>query len=645
MKPTWSHGSALQRSVLRLLWALPLTISLCIVLASPAAIAQDTDTPVRVATPQDRYDLTAWMEYQGHVGAPSLPAVAQLFYRRGVETLDAGAYEDGVRMLRGAVQLDPTYLAPRTALVQHFAFNNPSQALIELARIVDLTRTHFPLQHHGLTVLAFYLSLALLLGTTLTALFLAWKRREFLRHSYQEFLERKVPRRPAIFGSWILIVLPFLLGFGLAVPVLFTLGALWPWLKKTERTIFVTLLAVILALPIGASHFSALSIPDHPDEGPFYGTVNLSYAPYSDERLNSLRELSHANPDNPILHFSTAWMAQRGGDLEMAKEHFTKAGDLWPNEPRIPNNLGNIAVLEENYDEAERLYRYASTIDDRWAMPHYNLGQLFTRQFRYAEASEELARATSFDFELVRNMQAQAQSGATSPVPLAWGWLAPQLFWDALLADPVIARGLEPPASWRVWFELRGPISTAVALIMTVLGFFIGFYVRKRLPTRMCSNCDRAVCRRCATTYRELVYCKACHSVKKEASAPEFSRLLLLRRRRTIQRNSSRLSTVFSMLIPGWGAISRDHLWIGWLLLSIAGPAMAAFLGAQPPFWYDPRIGPLAPKAFQGGAFALLFAVYALSIAYTLMTRVNENESENESVLTKKTQHRMPRAA
>ena len=54
---------------------------------------------------------------------PSLPSAAYLFYRRGTETLRSGATEDGVRMLRGATQLDPTFLAPRLALLSHFSID------------------------------------------------------------------------------------------------------------------------------------------------------------------------------------------------------------------------------------------------------------------------------------------------------------------------------------------------------------------------------------------------------------------------------------------------------------------------------------------------------------------------------------------
>jgi tetratricopeptide (TPR) repeat protein len=595
--------------------------------------------------PENRFDLGAWMAYQQQVGAPSLPAVAQLYHRRGVETLESGAHEDGVRMLRGAVQLDPTFLAPRLALVSHFAWTDPSQALIELARIIDLARTHYPLQHHLITVLMFQIALALLLATTLVGLYIVWRRREPLRHSYEEFLGRRVPTRAARTGSWVLLAVPYLIGLGLAIPTVFSLGAMWPGLRKSERFVFVMLLALVVALPIGASMYAALSVPDHRSETPFFGTVSLAHSPPSEARLSELILLTDEHPDNPMLRFATGWMAQRGGNLRLARSEFEVAGNLWPKEPRIPNNLGNLAVLSEDYEGAETLYRQASDLDPKWAMPHYNLGQLYTRQFRYAEASEELARATSYDFELVRSLQAEAQSKTGDPVPLAWGWLDPQTYWDELFRDSRMKSGLEPPASWRSWFELRGPESNLLAMLLAAMGLALGFLTRKWLPVRSCSNCGNAVCRRCGKAARDKVYCNACSEAQSEATAPEFSKLLMLRRRRTVRRNRSRWETVLALLLPGFGPVAMNRVWVGWLLLAFAGPALAAFLGAQPSFWYDPRIGPLAPKAFHAGAFILMLVVYVLSVTSYFGLRAASRERESEPARSKKSFNRLPRAA
>jgi len=202
--------------------------------------------------------------------------------------------------------------------------------------------------------------------------------------------------------------------------------------------------------------------------------VDLASTPYTPERLTQLRALVDAHPENPFLHYSTAWMAYRGGDYDLARGEFEQAGKLWPNEPRIPNNLGNLAEMAGRNDEAEKYYRQAAALEPTWAMPHYNLGQLYTREFRYAQASEELARAASFDFDLVRNLQAEAQVRPGDPLPPAWGWLKPRTFWDALVREPVTKDDAGVPEIWRGWLEVRGTPMLWLTALCALLGFGLG---------------------------------------------------------------------------------------------------------------------------------------------------------------------------
>src|SRR5215468_3248741 len=597
---------------------------------SNTAAARLVQTQTPSLPPTNRSDLTEWLEYQRALGSPSLPAVAQLFYRRGVETLRSGAAEDGVRMLRGACQLDPSFLAPRMALLSYFSTRDVSQSLMELARIVDLAKTYFPFQHYLTIQLAYHMTLVLFLATLLTALFIAWHRREAVRHAYDEFLRQFLGERLAWFSSWALLVIPFVVGMGLALPTLFTLGAAWTSLRKSERAACLLLLGFLVVLPLGYASVGPLCYPDHPDRPPFYGTADLANEPYSPERLAELQGLVARHPDNAFLHFSTAWMGYRGGDYDLAQSEFQEAGRLWPNEPRIPNNLGNLAELSGRNDEAERMYHMASGLDPSWAMPHYNLGQLYTREFRYAQASEELARAASFDFDLVRNLQAEAQLHPGDPLPPAWGWLPPNAFWDAMLSEPAPEQPLPVPASWRNWLELRGRSILGVTLLCALLGAALGILIRTKLPVRECSNCANAVCRRCAARRRDQVFCAGCSASLREASTPEFARLLLGRRRRTVRRASARWRTAFATLLPGLGPVFVEHVGLAWIMLVLGMAGLTGFVGASGPFPYDARVGPLAVTHLNWGGFVVFCLAVAVSLVSYLALRGPDRMREVE---------------
>jgi tetratricopeptide repeat protein len=361
--------------------------------------------------------------------------------------------------------------------------------------------------------------------------------------------------------------------------------------------------------------------------------------------MAQLEKLVADHPDNPFLHFSTAWMAYRGGDYDLAQSEFEAVQKLWPNEPRIPNNLGNLAEIAGRNDEAEKYYRQASALEPSWAMPHYNLGQLYTRQFRYAQASEELARAASFDFDLVRNLQAEAQLHPGDPLPPAWGWLGPNTFWDAMVSEPAPASSMPVPASWRGWLELRGRQMVWVTLLCALLGIAIGVLIRTKLPVRQCSNCENAVCRRCASRRRDQVFCAGCSASLREASTPEFARLLLARRRRTVRRASGRWRTAFSTLLPGLGLVFVDRLGLAWGALVLGMAGLTAFVGTSGPFPYDARVGPLAAAHFNWAAFAVFCLAIAISLVTYLALRGPDKLREVEPESVKRAVARVPRAA
>jgi tetratricopeptide (TPR) repeat protein len=432
---------------------------------------------------------------------------------------------------------------------------------------------------------------------------------------------------------------------GIGLPALFTLGALWPALRRNERVVFVLLAALLVGLPITGAKVAPIAAPDAPGRAPFYGTLDLEHAPFTEERLAELRRRSAEQPDNGVLHFAVAWMAGRGGQYELARAEYAEAARLMPSEPRIPNNVGNLAEREGRLEEAEERYREAAVLSPGWAMPHYNLGQLYTRQFRYAEASEELARATSYDFELVREMQAEAQMHPGDAIPMAWGWLAPETQWDALWAHADAARGESVPPAWGAWMELRGTGMSVLAAVLGVAGLLLGLLVRHKLPVRACSNCEYAVCRRCASRRRDRAYCTECTAALREATTPEFSRLLLLRRRRGLSQVRQRAGVALALIFPGFGAALVDRIGVAWALLVIACAGVIGFFGSAPPYPYDRRVGPLAGLQLDPGALVPVACAAFLSLFLYLALREDGTRAEAASETAKRPAARLPRAA
>ncbi|MEO6463379.1 MAG: tetratricopeptide repeat protein [Candidatus Eisenbacteria bacterium] len=586
----------------------------------------DPGAPAPVAgPPADPADVQGWIAWKQAEGLPALPHAAMLVHRQANEARDRKDFETAVRLWRAAEELDPQALAPRFALAGHFFGRDPAQGLIEVGRIVGLARTQFRLQHYFLTSALFLAVSALALATMGIALLLCWRHRHRLIHVYSELLRKHVPgRRPGAW-AWAALLLPFTFGLGVAIPAVFTLALLWNYLKKKERAVFLALAMMLLASPMAAHLFDDLSLPARENAPPFYSTTRVDQEAFRPERLDELALLSQRHPDNAFLAFAEGWTAQKGKRWDQAVAAYQRAQSLWPREARIPNNLGNIETLRGNGDAAEAHYKQAIELSPRWAAPRYNLGQLYTARYRYAEASEEIAQATALDFDMVRSLQ--ARSSASVQPALAEEWLEPAVQWPAVFdSAPAVASG--PPPAWRPWFESRGLPVAVWTLIFTALGLGLGFVLHHHLPARTCGNCAATVCRRCATRRRDQVLCVECSGLVLTATTPEFGRLLLFKRRRETRKRQGMFRLGLAALVPGYGAVAFERVFLGWTLAIVAALCGILVFGETSPFPYDPRVLAGDSRPWAGIALCGLGAVYLVSLLGTLSWQGKASEND-----------------
>ncbi len=580
-----------------------------------------------VTPPSDPTDVQGWLAWKEAEDLPALPHAATLVYRLGHEARKRGDLETAVRLWRGAEELDPTYLAPRLTLAAHFLGSDPAQGLIEIGRVVGLARTQFRLQHHFTSYALFYALSALYLATIAIALLLCWRHRERLRHVYTELLQRRMSTSRARVWATVALLLPWAFGLGVAIPATFTLALLWGYLKKGERTVFLGLGALLVASPLALSFFGELSLPLRENEPPFYSTLRTHQETYRPERLAELSALAARHPDNAFLAYAEGWTAQKGKRYDEAVTAYRRAQELWPQEARIPNNLGNIETLRGNGDAAEAHYKRAIELSPRWAAPRYNLGQLYTARFRYAEASEEIAQATALDFDLVRNLQARSSSSETPA--LAEEWLEPSVQWPAVFAAGAAHEGADAvPPAWRPWFESRGMPVAVWTLVFVALGLGLGTLLRHHLPARTCGNCGSTVCRRCATRRRDSVLCVECADIVANASTPEFGRLLLFKRRRETRRRMGWIRLALAAVVPGYGAVAFDHVLLGWILAATAALTGLLAFGGTAPFPYDPRVVVDAPRPGAMLALSGFAIVYFVSLCATLSWQGHARDEE-----------------
>lgn len=590
----------------------------------PAAVvpAAPLPAPTTLQAPQS-LDLGAWLRFKQQARISNLPDQARLFYRRGVLASRSGQKAEGLRLIRGSADLDPTFVLPHIALARHFITREPSQALLQCAIVADLWRQNFLMQLELIGNAYFLVYHAIFFGVVAVAWLVILVRQQQLRHSWQERLERHVSRDTSRWWTWALLAIPVLAGFGAALPALILLGFLWPVLRLRERTLYVLLVVTVASAPWAGALMGRFTVPLRPDAGPLYGVASLEREPYSTPQYEHLVQLAAEHPSNPFVQFGLGWSARRGGDLAASEAAYRQAMRAWANDDRLANNLGNVLAMQGRLDEALTQFARAVEINPENAAAFFNTSQVHTRRFDYKAASDAVARASALNFELVRTYQTESQRDGS--LPLADQWIAPAVFWRALLdAKADWTFGSLLPPNWEPKFESSSWPMGVGAFLLALASALLGVWWNRALPLRSCSNCARVVCRRCSTRRRETALCPPCAVVAARAENPDFGRILLNQQRRKTERMDHWIQTALATLVPCYGLVSLRRVFGPLLLLIIGFGALSPRLGLTPPLWYEPHLK--FPES--GGAATIGLIVAVLVFATSLLGYLSRRAAE-----------------
>ncbi len=577
-------------------------------------------------------ELRAWLDYKERGNLEALPHEARIFYRRGLLAWRSGQEADGIRFVRGAGELDPWFISPHLSLAGWYLLREPSQALLGYATSLDLLREDFRLQLHSVGNLMFLACHGLFFGLLAIGLLLVTIHGHELRHMCAERLGRFLAPGPASVWAWVGLVIPYCLGFGLVLPTLLLLGLSWPVLKLRERALFVMLSAAALAAPFASHLVGPLASALRSEAAPFYGIPSLASDPPSESRRQELHRLALEHPGNPFLQFGLGWVDRRAGDLVGAEAAYRRALQTWPRDGRLLNNLGNIAATQGRFEDALVLYRNASAVSPRNAAPHFNSSQVHTRLFDYQAASEAVERASALDFELVKSYRDKTDSEGA--LPLADQWLAPSVFWQALLS-PANHASAKPalPWPWDQLIETSGPWFSLATVAVLAVSLLLGWSWQRQLPLRSCSNCGVVVCRRCSERKREQALCIECAAEGSRAESPDFARVLLSQRRRRVERSRRLIRTAISSVVPGYGLISFRSVFGPLVLLSLCSIVISRALGVTAPIGSGGALALVRTGLHPAAWMAFGAVLYVLSL-YGYLTRMARSDAADAAAAT-----------
>ncbi|MBI3392587.1 MAG: tetratricopeptide repeat protein [Nitrospirae bacterium] len=512
--------------------------------------------------------VRAIRESQLDRGIQSLPAFSAALVEEARRAVRIHEYELAVDLLRGARDLAPDYPPVYFELARVYWLQNKLNALKvmdELASGVGAISQNFWWSFYKTGNFILLAITALFVSFFLGSLILLVRTTPLIRHALSEAVGGKVPGIVLAAVPWAMVVLPVVLGFGIAWAII--LAALWMWvfLSRKEQVVvglFVLFLALMpLALDalavfvLGGSSPTVKVLSEVRD-----GLVSAESAAYL-ARADGVRT-------NPTLLLARGLVAKREGRLADAVRDYEAYAAAGPRPAAARNNLGNVYYTAGDLDRAAAEYREAVRIDPKLVTARYNLSQVTRELFRFDEGDQLYIQARELDAEAVSSYRRIA-----GPHPN-------RVVVDENLTLADLWKGVEASGARRVevsealWSRFMRGISLQVLPIFTggllVLVPLLGYTLGRRLSVPYaCRKCGRVICDECQVATKERM-CNACHQTLITMVGIDVKDRV--RKILEIQKHRERESFVtrlLSFLLPGGGHILMGRTGVGILALFV----------------------------------------------------------------------------
>lgn len=275
-------------------------------------------------------------------------------------------------------------------------------------------------------------------------------------------------------------------------------GLLWRFASSSDKR---TVIGFVIFLAVFGFLFESTGLivsTQHPDSAlrlaamaDVVGEDNLERA-FGQRRQTAIYE--------PINEFMRGLLYLRAHDYAPAIGHFNLAAKYAPDNAAILNNLGVAHHGLGQYRRAMARFQDALKVGPREALIHYNYAQTLNALLHYEIAQEELAKASTLDFDLTRSLITQQETSSLVPMNLQT-----RVLWQLALDDDsrILRLDYHPVES--------GSVGTLILVALTILAAVL---IRKaRCPAR-CEICGCGVTVPVTRRKRKDVLCRDCQAIK-----------------------------------------------------------------------------------------------------------------------------------
>jgi TM2 domain-containing membrane protein YozV len=514
------------------------------------------------------------MDIQEHLqdsGILESPEIAAAFVVLGLQAVQNGKRRDAQWAFDAALSIDPLNVPASRAAIKngwHLGIGEGFSALtarfgIAFSRMKDARIGHLLV---GNAALAIEYALLAFAAACIVVI--------FFRHCL-------------LFANEILRFVPFISNYGvIAVILVFVLGGIavspagivgllitcllvaFAFSENNYRVVLWLIWGLVFCIfPLSYIHVFSITVEEN---NIFRISRYVARGGYSEPAISELTALADAKDDPKIqarVQYMLGLLYKRGGFFDDAKRAFEKYQTIFPQDPSVYINLGNIEFVNDRIKSASEYYRKAESLDSQNPIIFFNLSKAYLSQFRFDEARDMQQRALKIDPVLTGRLNATHTSKVVRMVydiniPSKW-------LWD------------EYAGSWKIAVKTAGDYWQPPVISTPLIPAFIGWTIvavllgliqlmfRKLSLSRFCLKCGKPM-RPDAKSGGTDHICVACHMIyfKKH----EVSRKKQVTGEATDRKGfnwHALLIKILSVIIPGSGKVYNGRFISGMFFLSV----------------------------------------------------------------------------
>ena len=411
---------------------------------------------------------------------------------------------------------------------------------------------------------AFWISIALSAFALVFYFILFIKYVHLLVHLILHIFSQMISKFAVYFVIFALPVTAILLFGPLSIILIFAVY-FWLFAKPSERFILGGFLLILAVLP----HLTPfLSFPIK-----FQGSIEremlkINLSPDYLSNYNRFSDYAVKNQDDWEAKFVLALLSKRLGNFEKSKNLLEEITSKKPNWDKAFINLGNLKLIEGDFEGAISDYNKAASFNDRNFLAKYNSGKALYLETKIEEATNELKNASAMDpanFERYEEL-----SSPKNPLRFVFDdWISSEDLKDRI----AVYKKPDYPLGASLWDSAgllnATPAYSSLILVITLILLIMMLKLSKAIdPPKACDICGAAYCTKCSKISDRKRLCAQCHYifVLKESIDQNF------RLKKEILENRQKAMNKFfrnylSFLLPGFGHIYSGLAIKGGMLL------------------------------------------------------------------------------